>query len=104
MPTAPRNHRPQITARRLVKPAPLWKRLYGSQWAKSSRLFLELNPMCAECGREGRMRMASVTDHIQPHRGDLRLFWDRTNWQPLCKPCHDRKTAREVGFGGDTSK
>jgi 5-methylcytosine-specific restriction endonuclease McrA len=29
-----------------------------------------------------------VVDHIQPHRGDQRLFWDRRNWQPLCRTCH----------------
>lgn len=30
-----------------------------------------------------------VCDHIKPHRGDERLFWDRANLQTLCKPCHD---------------
>ena len=25
----------------------------------------------------------------------MKLFWDRDNWQPLCKQCHDKKTARE---------
>ena len=34
-------------------------------------------------------------DHIIPHRGDQKLFWDRNNWQALCKPCHDRKTGKE---------
>ena len=33
-----------------------------------------------------------VIDHIIPHRGDPILFWDRSNWQPLCKDCHDHKT------------
>lgn len=30
-----------------------------------------------------------------PHRGDLRLFWDRDSWRALCKRCHDQKTGRE---------
>ena len=34
-------------------------------------------------------------DHIIPHRGDRRLFWDRNNWQALCKSCHDSKTMTE---------
>jgi len=32
---------------------------------------------------------ASVVDHIVAHRGDQELFWDQSNWQSLCKPCHD---------------
>lgn len=44
---------------------------------------------------------ATVVDHIIPHRGDLSsaAFWDETNWQPLCKRHHDRKTAREGRWG-----
>jgi 5-methylcytosine-specific restriction endonuclease McrA len=34
-------------------------------------------------------------DHVVPHGGDERLFWDEDNWAPTCKPCHDTKTARE---------
>jgi 5-methylcytosine-specific restriction protein A len=36
--------------------------------------------------------MAVVVDHITPHRRNKELFWDKTNWQALCKRCHDRKT------------
>ncbi|WP_456243258.1 HNH endonuclease [Thermacetogenium phaeum] len=35
-----------------------------------------------------------------PHKGDRQLFWDESNWQALCKPCHDSKTAREDGGWG----
>lgn len=34
-------------------------------------------------------------DRIRPHRGDPVLFWDQTNWQPLCKHHHDVKTRNE---------
>ncbi|MGN8738508.1 HNH endonuclease signature motif containing protein [Bilifractor sp. HCP3S3_D3] len=37
---------------------------------------------------------ATVVDHIVPHRGDPKLFWDRSNWQALCKRCHDKKTRK----------
>ncbi|MGM9590559.1 MAG: HNH endonuclease signature motif containing protein, partial [Faecousia sp.] len=40
----------------------------------------------------GRLTPATVVDHIIPHRGDRKLFWDESNWQPLCKDCHNRKT------------
>ena len=34
-------------------------------------------------------------DHIIPHRGDETLMWSESNWQALCKPCHDKKTWTE---------
>ena len=37
---------------------------------------------------------ATVVDHVIPHRGDRKLFWDEQNWQPLCKECHDKKTGQ----------
>ncbi|MCR8827199.1 HNH endonuclease [Photobacterium sp. TY 1-4] len=43
---------------------------------------------------------ATDVDHITPHKGDRRLFFDQSNWQSLCKSCHSRKTAREVFHGG----
>ncbi|WP_343040029.1 HNH endonuclease signature motif containing protein [Methylocystis heyeri] len=38
---------------------------------------------------------ATVVDHITPHKGDIKLFWDRKNWQPLCEPCHNSRKQRE---------
>ena len=73
------------------------KRGYGSRWQKASRLFLQEHPFCAECVKDSPPRYvkATVVDHIVPHRGDQHLFWDKRNWQPLCKKCHDRKTWTE---------
>ena len=65
---------------------------YDARWRKARALFLRQNPLCAECRRNGVLTPATVVDHIIPHRGDERLFWDEGNWQPLCKPCHDYKT------------
>ena len=67
---------------------------YGSRWRKASKRFLEAHPLCEECKRQGRYVKATVVDHIEPHRGDPKLFWDEGNWQALCKPCHDRKTGK----------
>ena len=74
---------------------PAAKRGYGSRWQRERKKFLETHPLCAECMKEGRYTKATVVDHIVAHRGDEKLFWDRSNWQPLCKPCHDRKTGNE---------
>ena len=68
---------------------------YGYRWQKASKAFLHAHPLCAECERHGKYTRAEVVDHIVPHRGNMKLFWNRDNWQPLCKQCHDKKTARE---------
>ncbi|QGT99520.1 Phage holin [Candidatus Syntrophocurvum alkaliphilum] len=65
---------------------------YDSRWRKARKRFLKANPLCRYCEKEGRITPATVVDHIVPHRGDEKLFWDEGNWQPLCKRCHDRKT------------
>ncbi|HOO52034.1 MAG TPA: HNH endonuclease signature motif containing protein [Alphaproteobacteria bacterium] len=65
---------------------------YDSRWRKARALFLRRHPLCAECKHQGKLTPATVVDHIIPHRGDMTLFWDESNWQPLCKDCHDRKT------------
>ena len=68
---------------------------YTREWQRARKSYLESHPLCAQCARNGRYTKATVVDHIIPHRGDETLFWDRSNWQPLCKRCHDRKTLTE---------
>lgn len=69
-----------------------FERGYNSRWQKASKRFLAKHPFCSGCERKGKLTPAIVVDHIKPHRGDEMLFWDESNWQPLCKKCHDRKT------------
>lgn len=76
------------------------ERGYGSRWQKAREGFLRNNPLCAHHMERGEIMPATVVDHVIPHKGDKALFWDRANWQPLCKPCHDAKTAREDGGFG----
>lgn len=68
------------------------ERGYGSRWRAARGRFLRKHPLCAECLRQGKLSPATVVDHIIPHRGDMKLFWDESNWQALCKDCHDQKT------------
>ncbi|GGH62217.1 HNH endonuclease [Comamonas phosphati] len=90
---------------------------YTYAWQQARAQFLLENPLCAEHAKQGRMEPASVIDHIQAPRlrearesGDptrlaaaQQLFWSRSNWQPLCKHCHDsvkqraEKSGRVVG-------
>jgi 5-methylcytosine-specific restriction protein A len=69
------------------------QRGYNYQWQQARISWLQANPVCAECKWIDVPRNM-VIDHIQPHRGGRLLFWDRTNWQTLCRNCHDQKTGR----------
>ncbi|SOC11406.1 HNH endonuclease [Rhodobacter sp. JA431] len=77
--------------------AALWHGIYSDpRWKKAAAAFLKAHPLCADCGELGVVEAATEVDHIERHMGDPRKFWDKSNWQPLCKRCHSRKTAREV--------
>lgn len=69
---------------------------YGYKWQQYRKRFLKRNPLCRDCERDGHVTLATVVDHIIPHRGDPRLFWDENNHQGLCNPHHGRKTAGET--------
>ncbi|MRV72551.1 HNH endonuclease [Duganella sp. FT92W] len=91
------------------------ERGYDNAWAKARAAYLAKHPLCVTCCKEGRSVAATVVDHIRPHRlkqaidsGNAatielarRLFWDSANnWQSMCKPHHDQKTAtQDGGFG-----
>ena len=82
------------------------QRGYGARWQKASRAFLAAHPLCVDPYAEHAARVvaAQCVDHRVPHRGDMTLFWDSENWQPLCNACHGRKTALEDGGFGHTVK
>ena len=65
---------------------------YNAEWRRARKAFLQLHPLCVECMKRGVLTPATVVDHIMPHRGDQRLFWDESNWQSLCATCHNKKT------------
>jgi 5-methylcytosine-specific restriction enzyme A len=74
------------------------QRGYDTRWQRASADFLARpeNKHCAcGCGH-----LADMVDHKRAHKGDMRLFWDRANWQPMNQRCNSRKAAsREGGFG-----
>lgn len=65
------------------------KRGYNYKWNKAAKRFRQDNPLCLGCQAVGRTTATAVVDHIVPHKGSDILFWDRNNWQPLCKWHHD---------------
>lgn len=85
-------------------------RLSNSRRYKVARMhYLSEHPRCADPFKTHGQALviATVLDHITPHRGDFELFWNQSNWQGLCESCNQRKTAfdhgwtREKGEGGE---
>lgn len=93
------------------------QRGYSYRWQKSRDAYLRLHPLCVMCSTADRAVAAALVDHkIAPRlkeakeSGDARrikeawkLFWSESNWQSLCKLCHDstkqrlEKSGRMVG-------
>lgn len=76
-------------------------RWYASKaWRRKREVQLAREPQCAMCIAMNVFGvLATVADHIVPHRGDRDLFW-KGKLQSLCETCHDaRKQADEArGF------
>jgi len=90
------------------------QRGYGYKWQQARAGFLAKHPFCVYCLRDAGIHAAaiedivlectakrvplpyaSVVDHRVPHRGDMRLFWDKSNWQSLCGPHHSGEKQRQ---------
>ena len=81
------HHKPSVSAA---------KKGYGSRWRRERKQWLFKNPFCVMCIKEKRGKvLANEVDHIKPHKGNQELFWNKGNWQSLCKKCHSRKTVKE---------
>jgi len=104
MPVAPPKHKHAVAApvrkHEAYKRESSTKRGYDRKWRKARAWYLKQNPWCVRCLANHLRTVATVVDHIIPHRGDKYLFWLITNWQALCKRCHDIKTATEDGGFG----
>lgn len=59
------------------------QRGYDTKWDVERAAYLKANPKCIRCSAP-----ATTVDHKIPHRGDMKKFWSRSNWQPLCTTCH----------------
>jgi len=84
-----------------------YKHLYQTtQWRKIRNNFLLGNPLCVMCRQDGMFTPATVCDHIQPHKGNLELFYNGP-FQALCKLHHDSTKARQenkgITIGGDVN-
>lgn len=63
------------------------------QWKARAKEQIASEPLCRECGKQGRAIPAKVADHIKPWRTDEE-FWEG-ELQSLCLTHHGRKSAGE---------
>ena len=94
------------------------QRGYGYKWQQARAGYLAKHPFCVFCLQEADIQAvsiedivlecaakrvplpyASVVDHRIPHRGDMKLFWDKGNWQSLCGPHHSGEKQRQEQEG-----
>ena len=87
-----------------------WKKLYATkEWQSLRAHKLRADPLCRYCLDAGIATPAEVVDHIEPHKGNTRLFYDGSNLQSLCKKHHDsakqrfEKTGNMIGCKPDGS-
>lgn len=98
------------------------QRGYGYKWQQARAGYLAKHPLCVYCLRDPAyaairelapsaailmcselgllVPAATVVDHIDPHRGDWALFWDKTRWQSLCATHHSSDKQREEAAAG----
>lgn len=77
------------------------ERGYGTEWNRKRAEFLKAYPWCET---EGCDQPSTVADHHPVERVELvrRGVADPDRWEYLvarCQSCHNRKTAKTVGFG-----
>lgn len=89
------------------------QRGYGYKWQQARAGFLAKHPFCVFCLRDAGIQAtsiegiilectdkrvalpyASVVDHSIPHRGDMKLFWNKSLWQSLCATHHSSEKQR----------
>jgi len=64
-----------------------------ARWRATRKQQLQREPLCAFCKAKGYVEVATVCDHIEPHRGDPVKFW-RGPFQSLCQTCHSSDKQR----------
>ena len=76
-----------------------WRKWYKtSRWQKLRWSILQRDLFTCQmpgCGRIEAQTSKLVCDHIDPHRGDERKFWDERNLHCICKTCHDSEKQKQ---------
>lgn len=71
-------------------------RIRGRALQERRDLAMQLDPLCVRCKAQGRITMWTELDHIIPlDQGGEDIL---ENCQGLCTPCHQDKTAEDMGY------
>lgn len=74
-----------------------WKGPHGRRKQQLAK-----QPLCETCLKAGRITVATVADHVIPHKGDEHLFW-KGRLQSLCDAepwrCHSSRKQQEEATG-----
>ncbi|GAB3388167.1 HNH endonuclease signature motif containing protein [Lysobacter fragariae] len=103
MPKAAPKHRPFAPAARRHCPHEISRQARrtlatnSAAWRAIRSSVLSAEPLCRICASKGYTRAANHVDHVNGDPSNN----DPTNLQPLCAPCHSRKTAAEDGGFGN---
>jgi 5-methylcytosine-specific restriction protein A len=67
------------------------ERGYDRRWDVAASAFKREpeHALCLGCKAVGRITACDVVDHVEPHKGDMVKFWNRSMWQPACQWHHD---------------
>lgn len=98
-----------MTDRRSLE-AEEYRKLYKHPRWRARRLHqLADEPLCRTCAKAGRTTLATIADHIDPHRGDLTKFFEG-ELQSLCDEapwrCHSKvkQQTERLGFSPAVGK
>jgi 5-methylcytosine-specific restriction endonuclease McrA len=76
-----------------------WARFYKTaRWQRLRKLQLTQHPLCEFCLGRGIVTVATVVDHVVPHKGDWTAFCTG-RLQSLCEECH-KSTKRQIELRG----
>lgn len=80
-----------------VRPSYPWRKWYSTaRWERLRQAtFLRDLYACTKCRRLEGDTSRLICDHVDPHRGNERKFFDPDNLTTLCKPCHDSVKQRQ---------
>ena len=100
MPTIPKATHSRLLKAKIQRQGSGMQDVYDSNWAKTSRTYRILNPLCEVCKAVGLLvdvtpgGYKGCVDHMVPVSLGGNLY-NRDNLLALCKSCHDTKSNYE---------